>query len=112
MQLVQLVQGARRRAAARFERRIQHWRQLQQGKVVRDRRRIDGQLPGDLQVGFACIDTAAHEARQLQRRQSMALQVLGHLVVGLAWLLANGDRNLGNPASCAARQRRAPNWMR
>jgi hypothetical protein len=54
LQLLQLVQGAGRRASARVAHGLEIGRQLQQGQVMRQGGRIDGQALGDACVRLAC----------------------------------------------------------
>ena len=93
MELAQLVESPRRRAAAALERLVELGRQVQQRQVVRDGRLVDSHPPGDLGVRFARIDARAHEPGEIDRRQAVALLVLGDLGVGVMGLRADDDGN-------------------
>ena len=80
--------------------------------MVRDARQIDAQPLGDLGMGIARIDARAHEPAEIERRQAMALLVLGDLRVGVVGRRADDDRNGLKSCSLAARRRLAPKRTR
>ena len=88
VELAQLVERPRRRAAAALERLVELGRQVEQRQVVRDGRLVDPHPPGDLGVRFARIDARAHEPGEVDRRQAVTLLVLGDLGVGVVGLLS------------------------
>jgi hypothetical protein len=47
--------------------------------MVGDACQVDAHSPGDLRVGIAGIDARAHESGEIERRQAVALLVLGDL---------------------------------
>ena len=63
-------------------------------------------------VRFALVDLRADEARQVERRQAVALLVLGNLRVGIGRRIAHDHGHFFNPARLAARSRLAPKWIR
>ena len=76
---------------------MQLGRQLQQGEVMGDGGLVDAHAPGDRCVRVAGIDSAPDESRQVQRRETMALLVLGDLGVGIGRRVANDHRDFNQP---------------
>jgi hypothetical protein len=65
--------------------------------MMRDGGLIDPHLLSDLGVGFADIGARPHEPGEIERRQPMALLVLGDLGVGVMCLRADDDRDYLEP---------------
>lgn len=61
---------------------------------MRDRRLVDSHAPRDLRVRFTGVGPRAHELRQVERRQPVALLVLGHLRVDVMGRSADDDGHL------------------
>ncbi len=97
MQLAQLIERARRGAATRLHRLVQLGRQIEQREVVCHGGLIHAQPLGDRRVRVAGIGPCPYEARQVERRQAVALLILGNLHVGIGRCLAQYHGHLGQP---------------
>ena len=65
--------------------------------MVGDGRLVDAHLSGDLGVRFAGVHARAHEPGEIDRREAVALLVLGDLGVGVMDLRADDDGNSLEP---------------
>jgi len=94
---VNTMERARGLAAPAPERLVEHGRQPEQGQVVRHGAQVHAQLAADLGIGFTGIHSAPDELREFKRGEVLPLQVLGHLVVGIASLDGEDDGHRGQP---------------
>ena len=95
------MQRARRGAAARLQGLVEFRRQVQQRQVVGHRRQVHAEPSGDRGVRLAGLDAPLNEARQIERRQAVALLVLGDLGIGVGRLVADDDRHFRQAGTSA-----------